>query len=336
MPESRCPPSSFAHRSNDALGSLKSKGQDTERAMAVEGVAECLFSVDVEDWFHILDLPSTPSLSEWEKLPSRVEKNFDRLLDLFSEKRVSTTCFFLGWIGERFPHLVREAAVRGHEIASHGYSHRLVYELSKEEFHQDAVRSRGILEDLAGVAVTGYRSAGFSVTERTPWFFDILAEAGYEYDSSVFPSPRGHGGMRTDQRSPHVIDSSPEIIEFPITVTDLFGMPMCFFGGGYLRLFPYWLIRRMSKTVLDEGRPVVFYIHPREIDPDHPRLQMGLGRRFKSYVNLESTEGKLKRLLDEFPMTTFRDFVFRNRGVLLSNKLKRSDVAAKARAAAAK
>jgi polysaccharide deacetylase family protein (PEP-CTERM system associated) len=304
--------------------------------MTAKGLGQCLFSVDVEDWFHILDLPSTPSLSEWGTLPSRVEKNFNRLLDLFSQKRVLTTCFFLGWIAERFPQLVREAAARGHEIASHGYSHRLVYELSKEEFQRDAARSRGILEDLAGVAVTGYRSAGFSVTERTPWFFDALAKTGYEYDSSVFPSPRGHGGVSTDRRSPHVIDSSPEIIEFPITVSDVLGRPMCFFGGGYLRLFPYWLIRHMSKSVLDEGRPVVFYIHPREIDPHHPRLPMSLGRRFKSYVNLESTEGKLKRLLDEFPMTTFRDFVFRNRGILLSNELKRRSVPAKARAAVAK
>jgi polysaccharide deacetylase family protein (PEP-CTERM system associated) len=328
-------PNPFVHRSNNVPAGLTSKGRETETEMAVKGVAQCLFSVDVEDWFHILDLPSTPSVSEWGKLPSRVEKNFNRLLDLFDEKHVSTTCFFLGWVGERFPHLVREAAARGHEIASHGYAHRLVYELSRDEFYQDAVRSRGILEDVAGVAVTGYRSAGFSVTEQTLWFFDTLAEAGYEYDSSVFPSPRGHGGMRTDQRAPHVIDTSSEIIEFPITVTDLFGRPMCFFGGGYLRLFPYWLIRHMSKTVLQEGRPVVFYIHPREIDPDHPRLPMGLSRRFKSYVNLESTEGKLKRLFDEFPMTTFRDFVLRNRGVLLSNELKRSGVPAKARAAAA-
>jgi polysaccharide deacetylase family protein (PEP-CTERM system associated) len=313
---------------------LKAKGYEAKSAMANGGVPQSVFSVDVEDWFHILDLPSTPSVSEWGKLPSRVEKNFNRLLDLFSEKQVSTTCFFLGWVGERFPHLVRDAAARGHEIASHGYAHRLVYELSRDEFYQDALRSRGILEDLAGVAVTGYRSAGFSITERTLWFFDALAEAGYRYDSSVFPSPRGHGGMRTDQRAPHVVDSSPEIIEFPITVTDLFGRSMCFFGGGYLRLFPYWLIRRMSKTVLEEGRPVVFYIHPREIDPDHPRLSMGLGRRFKSYVNLESTEGKLKRLLDDFPMTTFRDFVFRIREILLSNGTKRSVGAAKARAAA--
>jgi polysaccharide deacetylase family protein (PEP-CTERM system associated) len=292
--------------------------------MASKGLAQSVFSVDVEDWFHILDLPSTPPLSEWEKLPSRVEKNFNRLLDLFSEKQVSTTCFFLGWVGERFPHLVREAAARGHEIASHGYSHRLVYELSKEEFYQDALRSRCMLEDLSGVAVTGYRSAGFSVTERTFWFFDALAEAGYEYDSSVFPSRRGHGGMRTYQRGPHVIPSSPEIIEFPITVTDLFGKSMCFFGGGYLRLFPYWLIRRMSQAVLAEGRPVVFYIHPREIDPDHPRLVMGLGRRFKSYVNVESTERKLKQVLDEFPMTTFRDLISRHELSPLSRKLTHS------------
>ena len=304
--------------------------------ISIKSLAPCLFSVDVEDWFHILDVPSTPPLSEWGMLPSRVEKNFTRLLDLFSEKRVSTTCFFLGWIAERFPHLVREAVARGHEIASHGYSHRLVYELSQEEFYRDALCSREILEHVAGVAVTGYRSAGFSVTERTLWFFDALAKAGYEYDSSVFPVPRGHGGLRTDRRTPYVVDSSSEIIEFPITVTEVLGRPMCFFGGGYLRLFPYWLIRRMSKTVLDEGRPVVFYIHPREIDPHHPRLEMSLARRFKSYINLESTEGKLKRILEEFSVTTFRNYLNDNRAVWGSDKLETSGVPVQVRAAAAK
>ena len=268
-----------------------------------------IFSVDVEDWFHILDDPSVPAIDQWADLPSRVERNFTKLLDLFSEKNVQVTCFFLGWVAARFPHLVKEAASRGHEVASHGYGHRLVYELSRTEFYEDVRCARLLLEDIAGVEVVGYRAPGFSTTEETPWFFDALAEAGYQYDSSVFPARRAHGGMPHAQRKPHHIGKHDALLEIPISVVDLLGKPMCFFGGGYLRLFPYRLIRKMARQVLSEGRPVVFYVHPREIDPAHPRLPMSPIRRFKSYVNLETTEGKLRRILQDFPVTTFKNLL---------------------------
>lgn len=268
-----------------------------------------IFSVDVEDWFHILDVPSAPALAEWSGLPSRVEKNFSKLLDLFSEEKVHVTCFFLGWIGEHFPHLVKEAASRGHEVASHGYGHRLVYEQGRDDFYEDVRRARLLLEDIAGVRVTGYRAPGFSTTEQTPWFFGALAEAGYQYDSSVFPAARGHGGMRDGRREPHRIGNGDGILEVPITVANCMGKPMCFFGGGYLRLFPYWLIRKMARQVLAEGRPVVFYIHPREVDPSHPRLPMNRKRQFKTYVNLETTEWKVRHVLRDFPVTTFQNVI---------------------------
>jgi polysaccharide deacetylase family protein (PEP-CTERM system associated) len=277
-----------------------------------------VFSVDVEDWFHILDIPGGPPISEWSALPSRVEKNFLHLLDLFSKHRAQVTCFFLGWIAEQFPHLVQEAVARGHEIASHGYAHRLVYEMSHAEFYEDALRSRSMLEDLSGCPVLGYRSAGFSVTEASPWFFDALADAGYRYDSSVFPAARGHGGLESSRRSPHGTAANGQgIFEFPVTVVDLFGKPLCFFGGGYLRLFPYWLIQRMSRRVHNEGRPVIFYIHPREIDPLHPRLPMSPSRRFKSYVNLDTTEAKLDLILTQFPVTTFRALLEKTHGAVV-------------------
>jgi len=266
-----------------------------------------IFSVDVEDWFHLLDDPSVPTIGQWSSLPSCVEKNFSRLLDIFGENKVQVTCFFLGWVGERYPHLVKAAAARGHEVASHGYGHRLVYEQSRNEFYEDVRRARLLLEDIAGVEVVGYRAPGFSTTEETPWFFDVLAEAGYQYDSSVFPAERGHGGMPQGRREPHRIGDNGAVLEVPITVADALGRPMCFFGGGYLRLFPYWLIKKKALQVLQDGRPVVFYIHPREIDPGHPRLPMSRKRRFKSYVNLATTEGKLRRILADFPVTTFRN-----------------------------
>jgi len=266
-----------------------------------------IFSVDVEDWFHILDVPSAPAISEWSSLPSRVEKNFSKLLDIFSEHDVQVTCFVLGWIAERFPHLVKEASARGHEIASHGYGHCLVYEQSREDFYRDVHRARLLLEDIAAAPVLGYRAPGFSTTADTPWFFDMLAEAGYQYDSSVFPASRGHGGMPAARRDPYRVHDG--ILELPITVADFMGSPMCFFGGGYLRLFPYWLIRKKALEVLAQGRPVVFYIHPREVDPSHPRLPMSPSRRFKSYVNLEGTDSKIRHILRDFPVTTFQQVI---------------------------
>jgi polysaccharide deacetylase family protein (PEP-CTERM system associated) len=288
---------------------------------------ECIFSVDVEDWFHILDLPSLQDLSRWNSLPSLVEKNFLRLLDLFDEKGVAVTCFFLGWIAERFPHLVREADRRGHEIASHGYAHRLIYEMSEHDFLEDAVRSRQILEDISGHAVAGYRSSGFSVTKRSPWFFDALVRAGYRYDSSLFPAKRSHGGIDGVPCAPYRLGPSPEcLIEFPITVTPVLGRRLCFFGGGYLRFFPGCVIRRMAHKVLSEGRPVVFYIHPREIDPGHPRLPMSLGRTFKSYVNLNGTETKIRSILSEFRFQTFARFIAERGRLLDAPNLAKKDL----------
>jgi len=271
---------------------------------------KCIFSVDVEDWFHILDIPSTPPLSKWAFLPSHVEKNFLKLLDIFSEYNVHVTCFFLAWVAEKFPHLVVDAEKRGHEIASHGYAHQLVYGLTPEEFLRDTRQSKAILENIVGHPILGYRSSGFSVTDRTPWFFEALAEAGFQYDSSVFPAPRQHGGLEGAQLAPYRIETPSGILtEFPVTVTKVAGRPLCFFGGGYLRIFPYFLIKRMAERVLAEGRPVIFYVHPREVDPGHPRLPMGRVRSFKSYVNLRSTEPKLRRLASQLELTTFRDFM---------------------------
>ncbi|MDD5109046.1 MAG: polysaccharide deacetylase family protein [Candidatus Omnitrophica bacterium] len=271
---------------------------------------KCIFSVDVEDWFHISGLVNTPELPTWESFPSRLEKNFMQLLDIFSQKNVQVTCFFLGWVAEKFPHLVKEAKERGHEIASHGYSHRLAYEMSQEEFLADVRKAKQIIEDVSRVAVLGYRAPGFSVTKDTPWFFNKLMEAGYTYDSSVFSAPRVFGGLKSKRYAPYAVgNGSCEFIEFPITAIELFGKPFCFFGGGYLRLTPYFLIKEMGLKVIKEKRPVVFYIHPREIDPDQPRLLMNMQRRFNSYVNLKTTRNKIIKILDQFEITTFTKFI---------------------------
>ena len=296
-------PAQIAKRLKDAV-----RGTRLEEISPTDDTGmKSIFSVDVEDWFHILDVPSAPPISEWDSLPSCVEGNFMRMLDIFSEKQVKITCFVLGWVAQRFPHLVKEAALRGHEIASHGYSHRLTYQLSRKQFYEDIFRTRTILEDLIGTQVFGYRAPSFSTTE---WFFETVAEAGYCYDASVFPAVREHGGNPNHVREPHVMTLKNAVLfEFPTSVCDILGKAMCFAGGGYLRILPLPVIQHMSRKVIRSGNPVVFYIHPREIDPHHPRLPMNGRRRFKCYVNLDTTEFKLSHILDEFPVTTFVNYI---------------------------
>jgi polysaccharide deacetylase family protein (PEP-CTERM system associated) len=221
----------------------------------VGSVQKSIFSIDVEDWYHILEVPSAPALSEWDDLPVRVEDNFRRMLDLLGETGARATCFFIGHIAKRFPALVREAKARGHEIASHSYEHRLVYTMSPADFVEDARRSREVLEDISGGPVLGFRASGFSVTAETPWFFEKLVEAGYAYDSSTFPAARGHGGIKTAEMAPHGRDTAAgKLAEFPVTVTEVLGKRLCFFGGGYLRLFPYPLVKHMSRGGLGQCR----------------------------------------------------------------------------------
>lgn len=277
----------------------------TVRPLQLAG-GDSVFSIDVEDWFHIMDLPTAPRVGEWSGLPSLVERNFLGMLDMLDARGVKGTCFFLGWVAERMPQLVLEAKARGHEVASHGYAHDLVYELTEQGFLADVMRARKLLEDISGGPVIGYRAPGFSVTADTPWFFERLAEAGYRYDSSVFPASRGHGGFASFGTGPCVVDTARgAIIEIPVSVARFFGMQVCFFGGGYLRLFPYALVQRMAAQVLGDGRPVVFYIHPREIDPEHPRLEMPLARRFKSYVGLKGARRKVDKVLRDFSFQPF-------------------------------
>lgn len=274
------------------------------------GVRQSIFSIDVEDWFNLSGTGHEPPPSDWDRLESRIERNFRSLLELLAAGGGSATCFVVGYFAKRFPALVREAVAAGHEIAAHGYFHRLVYDLSPDDFQQDAAACRRLLEDISGRPVRGFRAPAFSVTARTPWFFDRLAAAGYQYDSSVFPAPHQTGGLANGRMEPHSVrGGAGSIAEFPITVVPVLGAPICFFGGGYLRLFPYPLIRAMGRHVLDGGRPVVFYVHPREIDLEQPRLPLGLRRRFTCYVNLSTTRSKIKRILRDFQITSFEHYL---------------------------
>lgn len=260
-------------------------------------VMKNIMSIDVEDWYHILELRQTPNLREGVFAESRVEFNFLKLLDLLDENGSKATCFFLGQIAERHPKIVKEAANRKHEISSHGYAHQMVHTHTRTSFYEDVRKAKKILEDVSGESVVGYRAPGFSIVPETAWAFEQLLKAGYKYDSSLFPTKRECGYFQDTKLGPYKMENM-EFYEFPVTVVNFGGLPKtCFFGGGYLRLFPYFLIKVMIEKVERENRPVVFYVHPREIDPDHPRLEMSLKRRFKSYVNLRTTERKLRRII---------------------------------------
>jgi len=276
-------------------------------------MSKCLFSIDVEDWYHILEVPTAPSIGVWSKMPSRVEKNFHFLLNIMDESSVKATCFFLGWIAERYPQLVLEADKRGHEIASHGYSHELAFKMGQRRFEIDVSRSKEFLEQVIGKKVLGYRASGFSYTTASTWLPTSLAKVGLRYDSSLFPTSRGHGGMKGAQKLPFPIQTEyGTIIEVPITVVSLWGKEWCLFGGGYFRLFPFRLIDFMTRQVLDKGNPVIFYIHPREIDPSQPRLAMNPYRKFKTYININGTENKLKRLFRQFKFKRIDEYLATN------------------------
>lgn len=263
------------------------------------------FSCELEDWFHILDSDIAPRIEQWPGPPLRAERSVQRLLELFEEYDVRATFFCLGWMAERVPQLVRQCQRAGHEIGSHGYGHVLAYKVGPRAFLEDIVRSKKILEDITGEEVIGFRSPGFCVREDNRWVFDVVLQAGHTYDASVFPGHHGHGGLSYTNPNPHVIQTQAgSLVEIPTSTVKLLGRRVCFFGGGYLRLSPLPLIRWGVGRLHRKGQPLIVYVHPREIDPHHPRLPLCPLRRFKCYVNLRSTMPKLKWLCEHYTFTT--------------------------------
>jgi len=271
--------------------------------------AGCI-SIDVEDWFHILDSPAVPPMDAWASMESRLQRNVERLLTLLAETDTRATFFWLGWAAERHAELVRRCQAAGHEIASHGYGHVLAYEVGSDAFRQDVHRAKALLEDVTGQQVRGFRAAGFGIRDREAWAFDVIREAGHDYDSSIFPGPRGHGGMASARLGLHVIETaSGPLVECPMSAVEVLGRRLSLFGGGYLRLAPRRLIRWGIKRLHASGHPLIIYAHPRETDPDHPRLPLSLKRRFKSYVNLKSTMPKLDWLCRRYAFCTMSELV---------------------------
>lgn len=268
-------------------------------------------SIDVEDWFQVENLKSVIARDTWDSRELRVERNTDRMLELMARHNVRCTCFILGWCAERVPGLVRRIADAGHEIASHGYGHDLIYSLSHDQFRADIDRSKKHLEDLTGRRVRGYRAPSFSITD---WSIDILQSLGFDYDSSAFPTvAHDRYGKLTGMDAGHpVVEIRPGFYEVCVSVLKLGKKGVPWGGGGYFRLFPYWLFRRGVSRILNSGQPYVFYIHPWEIDAGQPTMTgMKRSHRFRHYVNLSRCDARFDSLLGDFRWTTMADLLER-------------------------
>lgn len=259
-------------------------------------------TVDVEDYFQVSAFDRVVPRSSWDGMESRVVRNTHRLLEIFSEHGVVATFFILGWVADRHPALVREIASRGHEIASHGYGHRLVYELTPTEFRADIRQARRLLEGIVGQPVTGYRAPSYSITRRSLWALDVLIEEGYTFDSSIFPIHHDRYGIPGAPRQPHVLRcAAGSLIEAPPSTVRVGSMVLPIAGGGYFRLLPYgWTRWGLTRVNDHEQRPVTFFLHPWEIDAEQPRLAATGLSRFRHYRNLHETEPRLRRLLGDF------------------------------------
>lgn len=269
-------------------------------------------TVDVEEHFQVSAFAKVIDRETWATVPSRVVDNTSRLLDLFDECEVHGTFFVLGWVAKSHPPLVRAIADRGHEVASHGMSHRLAYEQTPAQFLDETSRSRKLLQDLSGQSVTGYRCASFSIDRRNLWALDVLAETGFEYDSSLFPIRHDRYGIPGAPRRIHRVrtPNGETLIEVPPSTVRIGKLILPVAGGGYLRLLPAavtrWAIRRLN----DHDRmPAVIYVHPWEIDPGQPRIDVRATTRFRHYAGLEKTAGKLRDLMRRFRFGKMTDVI---------------------------
>ena len=265
-----------------------------------------ILTIDLEDWFHILDHDATAQPDQWEKFESRVERNTERILEMLVLANRKATFFCLGWIAARHPKLIRKIADAGHEIACHSMNHTLVYKMNPVQFKTDLTESLSVLSGITGKKILTYRAPGFSVTENTKWVFEILAETGIENDCSVFPAYRNHGGYpQFPSQRPCLIGVNGAVItEFPMSTGKILGKTIVYSGGGYFRLLPWSFIR----SQLLRSEYVMTYFHPRDFDPHQPVLSsLPLKRRWMSYTGLKGAEDKFRKLLSQFAFMTVKD-----------------------------
>jgi len=264
-------------------------------------------TVDVEEYFHPTEVQKAVDQSQWATLPSRIEHQLDQTLQLLSKRNTKATFFVLGWVAERHPRAIQQIVAAGHEIGCHSYAHQLVYSLTQREFRQDTRRAVAAIEDACGVTPRVYRAPSYSIVQKSMWALETLVEEGFVSDSSIYPISHDRYGIPGSPRHPHVIQTpAGPIHEFPIATVKLSNDQVApIGGGGYLRLLPYRYtsagIRRLNR---DENQPACIYFHPWEIDPDQPRLAVGLIARLRTYTGVKGMAGKLENLLREFEFST--------------------------------
>ena len=259
-------------------------------------------SFDIEDWFHMVGIESVEDVEKWETFPTLVERYTDGIVEQLAAYDTRATFFILGWVAERYPELVKRVVAAGHEVGTHSYWHRRVDRLDPAAFKEDLRRSIDAIEQAGGQRVRGFRAPSFSIRPGSEWAFDVMLDCGIEYDASLFPAPRGHGGYPAP-RGIHRFTDTPSgrsIPELPMSVMRLGPAGLGFTGGGYLRFLPGWFVQRGIQRLNRRGMPAVVYLHPRDFAPDCPRVPMPLKRRFKCYVGLDTTLGKLDLLLSKF------------------------------------
>jgi polysaccharide deacetylase family protein (PEP-CTERM system associated) len=272
-------------------------------------------TVDVEDYFHVAALAQSIDRSQWDTMEYRAEESTRRLLELFESSQIKATFFVLGWVAKRSPELIKEIHRAGHEVASHGMSHKLVYNQTPEEFESETKEAKALLEDIIGVPVLGYRASTYSITRRSLWALDILHEAGFVYDSSIFPIRHDLYGIPDAPVAPARIKTpkGASMVEFPMSTAQMFGLKVPVSGGGYFRLLPYWLTARGLASLNAAGRPFIFYLHPWEVDPEQPRIKTSWKSRLRHYTNLNRCETRLRRLVREFRFGPVREVLQKQR-----------------------
>lgn len=267
-----------------------------------------MLSIDLEDYFHFIGSRYSVPIRDWDRLESHVCRMTEQLLETLGER--TATFFCLGWVGERFPGLIRAIVEAGHEIGSHGMYHEPVFLLGKERFRQDVLRAKGILEDCCGMPVQAYRAPGFSVRAGERWFFPILRRTGHTVDSSIFPGLRTLGGIPDAPCHPYALHlPEGDIHEIPVSTSSFFGTRTAFCGGGFFRFFPYLYIRNQIRRINASGHPAVVYLHPRDIDTRQPRLKLEPVNAFMYHYGLSGAEIKWRRLMNDFTWTSFGNWL---------------------------
>lgn len=264
-----------------------------------------ILTFDVEEWFHLLDFDATRTEAEWGNYEVRIYENVDRILDILERTNTKATFFIIGWVAKAYPDVVKKIAAK-YQIGCHTMNHQLVWQQSRDEFHKDVEAGVKILEDITGKKIECFRAPGFSIRESEAWAFEELTKLGIKYDSSIFPAHHAHGGMPSfPKATPTLIRyQGVEMKEFPICFKTIAGKHIVFSGGGYFRLFPYFLIKKWSKENSDY---MLGYIHPRDLDARQPKLQgLPLTRKFKSYVGTKGAAAKLEKYLLDFQFTDIK------------------------------